>query len=548
MLRNKRKDIWTVLTGIVFLLYILFLVFPLFSLLKSSFQPNGQTFSLDYFKTFFTEPYYYSTLFNSLKVTIAVTLLTLVIAFPLAYIMTTFKIKGSVGAQILILISSMSPPFIGAYSWILLFGRSGVVTKLLRSAGIEGIDIYGFKGILIVLTLQLVPLIYMYLMGALKNIDQSLLEASENLGSTGLKRIFKVIIPLVLPTMLGGALLVFMRALADFGTPMLIGEGFQTIPVIVYNQFIGEMGGDSGFAAAISVIIIVFAVAIFLVQKVVTEKKSFSMSALNPIQKKEHSKGQNAAAHIFVYLYLAISVLPLLYVVYTAFLKTSGKIFVKGYSLDNFRKAFSRLGGSISTTFILAIISLAIILVIGVIVAYVTVKRKNKVTEGLDILAMLPYIAPGSVMGIALLIAFSKKPLILSGTAIIMIVAYVIRRSPYTIRSSAATLYQISPSIEEASESLGASSGKTFWRIILPMMKSGIISGAILSWISIISELSTSILLHTARTKTMTVGIYTEVLRGNYGTAAALATILILLTTISLFIFFKVTGKKEITM
>ncbi|MDZ5010194.1 ABC transporter permease subunit, partial [Clostridium perfringens] len=207
--------------------------------------------------------YYYSALFNSLKVTISVSFLCVLVATPLAYIMTTVKIKGKGLIQILILISSMQAPFIGAYSWILLLGRNGALTNFLKNTlHLPTPDIYGFAGILLVLTLQLTPLVYMYVSGALKKVDNSLLEAAESMGCTGIKKMLKVLMPLIMPTILAGALLVFMRALADFGTPMLIGEGYQTVPVLIFNEFISEMGGDDGFAAAISVIVIVFATAV----------------------------------------------------------------------------------------------------------------------------------------------------------------------------------------------------------------------------------------------------------------------------------------------
>lgn len=541
-------DLWFSLSLVISALYVLVLLFPLFSLLKSSFTPEGASFSLAYFKTFFTEPYYYQTLVNSLQVTVAVTFFSVLVALPLAYVMTSMKIKGAIALQIMILLSSMSPPFIGAYSWILLLGRSGVITKFLGRFGVKGIDIYGLKGIIMVLTLQLVPLIYMYLMGAMKNIDRSLMEAAESMGCVGAKRVWKVVIPLVFPSMLAGALMVFMRALADFGTPMLIGEGFQTVPVMIFNQFINEMGGDAGFAAAISVIVIIFALAIFLLQKAIAAKHAFSMSALHPMIQEEAKGMKGILVHLFVYGYVLLSVFPQLYVVYTSFLKTSGKIFVPGFSLQSYQQAFDRLGSAIRNTFSYALISLALVLVLGVLIAYISVKRRNAMSGALDVMSMLPYVVPGSVMGIALLLAFNKRPLLLSGTAIILIIAYVIRRLPYTIRSSAAMVYQISPSIEEAAASLGASNRKTFLRIMLPMMKSGIISGAILSWITIITELSSSILLYNARTRTITVSIYTEVLRGNYGIAAALASLLMALTVLSLLLFFKLTGKREIAL
>ena len=180
--------------------------------------------------------------------------------------------------------------------------------------------------------------------------------------------------------------------------------------------------------------------------------------------------------------------------------------------------------------------------------SYVSVRRRNAVTSFLDTLTMFPYIIPGSVLGITLLLAFNKKPLILSGTFIIIVIAFVIRRMPYTIRSSAAILYQISPSIEEASISLGYSQFKTFKNITSRMMLPGVISGAILSWITVINELSASIILFTGKTRTMSVAIYSEVIRASYGTAAALSAILTFTTIISLIIFFKLSGSREISL
>ena len=164
------------------------------------------------------------------------------------------------------------------------------------------------------------------------------------------------------------------------------------------------------------------------------------------------------------------------------------------------------------------------------------------------LISMLPYIIPGSVVGIALIMAFNRKPLILTGTMIIMVIALVIRRLPYTIRSSVATLQQIPITVEEAAISLGSSKAKTFFQITVPMMANGIISGAILSWVTIITELSTAICLYTVRTQTLTLAIYTYVSRGNDGIAAALATILSLTTVVSLLLFMKLSKSKDVTL
>ena len=197
---------------------------------------------------------------------------------------------------------------------------------------------------------------------------------------------------------------------------------------------------------------------------------------------------------------------------------------------------------------IIPLLALVVIVLLAVLIAYLVVRRRNALTNVVDILSMIPYIVPGTVLGIALLIGFNKPPLLISGTMLIMVVALIIRRLPYTIRSSVAILQQIPMSIEEAAISLGASKMKAFFRITVPMMASGIISGAILSWVTMISELSTAIILYTGKTKTLTVAIYTEVIRGNYGTAAALSTIMTILTVISLLAFSKLNGGKDISL
>jgi iron(III) transport system permease protein len=161
---------------------------------------------------------------------------------------------------------------------------------------------------------------------------------------------------------------------------------------------------------------------------------------------------------------------------------------------------------------------------------------------------MFPYIVPGSILGIALLEAFSSEPFMLSGTAFIMIIAFTLRRLPYTIRSTTATLQQVSVSTEEAAISLGASKFQTFMQITLPSVLPGVFSGAILSWVTLLTELSTSIMLYNTTTRTMTIAIYTEVTRGNYGTAASLSAILTCITVVSLLIFFKVSGKRELSL
>lgn len=548
--KKFKLDFWNVVTIGIFLIFAVCLIYPLFSLFFSSLKDsNTGEFTLSNFVQFFTKKYYYESLWRSFSVTIITTILTIVIGVPLAYVMTTCKIKGKGLIEILIIISVLSPPFIGAYSWILLLGRSGVITTFLSDTfGISLPSIYGFSGILLVFTLKLFPFIYMYTTGALKKLDVSLIEASESLGCTGVKKVFTVVIPLILPTVLAGSLLVFMNALADFGTPMLIGEGYQVMPVLIYSEFISEVGGQANFAAALSAIMVFITTIIFLGQKYVVNKKSFVMSSLKPIQPKKINGIKSFFAHTFVYIVVGLAIIPQVTVIFTSFLKTKGAMFIREFSLNSYINVIGKLGSSIRNTFVYGIIAIILIIILGMFISYVSVRRKNLFTSILDTLTMFPYIIPGSVLGITLLLAFNKKPILLSGTFMIIVIAFVIRRLPYTIRSSAAILYQISPSMEEASISLGYSQFQTFKNVTSRMMLPGVISGAILSWITVINELSASIILYTGTTRTMSVAIYSEVIRASYGTAAALSSILTFTTIISLLIFFKLTGSRDISL
>ena len=272
------------------------------------------------------------------------------------------------------------------------------------------------------------------------------------------------------------------------------------------------------------------------------------MNSLHPIEEKEIDGFYGFFVHAICYIVVGIAILPQVYVIFTSFKNTSGVIFTEGYSLNSYIRMFNSLGRSIQNTIIIPCAALICVVLMAVLIAYITVRRRNPVTSVVDIVSMIPYIVPGTVIGIAMLTSFNKKPLLLSGTMLIMVIALIVRRLPYTIRSSVAILHQIPMSIEEAALSLGSTKMKTFFKITVPMMGPGIISGAILSWVTMISELSTAIILYNKRTETLTVAIYGQIIRGNYGVAAALATVLTIFTVISLLVFNKISKGKSISM
>ena len=546
--KKRRLDFWSAVSWVLLLIFLVFLVYPVGRLLIEAVYTGGQ-FSTDAFQKFFSKPNYYNTIFNSTKIAVCVMAASLLLGIPFAYFYSFYQLKGRKILFVLCLLCTMSAPFIGAYAWILLMGNSGILTQMLKSIGITGLSIYGFGGIVLVQTLKLFPLVVIYMNGAFRDIDNSLLEAAESMGCKGVDRFKRVIMALTMPTILAAALLVFMRSFADFGTPVLIGRGYSTFPVLIYNSYLGENGTDYHFASAVSVIAVLVTAVIFLIQRFASNRFKFTISALHPIAPKEATGLKGILMHLYCYLLVGVALLPQIYIVNMSFRNYRNAVLQPGYSLVNYQKALEKmLVRSIGNTLVVSVSALVIILVIAILIAYLVVRRSNVLTNTIDTVSMLPYIMPGSVIGIALVVAFSRKPLVLTGGLLIMTIALAIRRMPFTSRSATASMMKIPISIEEAALSLGAPKLEAFVKITVPMMSSGIISGAVLSFVSIITEMSSGVILYNNSTITLTIGTYSSITTGIYGVAAVFATVTMLVTVICLALYLKFTKLEDVRM
>jgi ABC-type Fe3+ transport system, permease component len=546
--KHFRFDVWNTIMIISFIILVIFLAYPLYNVLKASFIGADSKLNLENYLYFFKKKYYFTSLLNSLFVCTLATIFSIIIGVPMAYLVTRYNIPAKGLLYILIIMSLLSPPFIGAYSWIVLLGNNGLIIRSLRQIGINLPSIYGWRGIVLVFTLQFYPHIFMYLQGALNTIDVSLEEAAESLGVSKFKRLISITMPLVFPTILAGALIVFLSAFADFGTPMLLGNGYNVIPVLAYNEFINEMGGNAGLASTLSIIMIVISSTLLLIQRGILAKKNYTMSALRPPKPRQIHGAKRFLATLFCGIVVFVSILPQIVVIISSFLKTKGPIFYKEFSLMNYQTIAFKVPRNILHTFVYSTIAIIIMVIGGMLISYILVRRRNKASDALDVLLMLPYVIPGTVMGIALVVSFNKKPILLTGTAAILIISYVLRKLPYTVRSSTAILYQIDKSVEEASINLGVPPLKTFFKVTAPLMASGVASGSVISWITTINELSSTIVLYSGMTATITTAVYSEVFANNFGTGAALASILSFTTIISLIIVNKLSGKNGIKM
>ena len=536
-LRLGRPDFWTLVTVLAYVLVFIFLIFPLFNVFKSSFigKETGRL-SLENYREFFARPYYWSAFVNSLVVSIGGTLGALLFGIPLAFFTSRYRIKGKTFLSTFAVLSLLSPPFIGAYSWIIMLGRNGFLRNLLISIGITIPTIYGPAGIILVYTLQYYPFVFLLTSGALSTVDRSLEEAAENLGAVGLRKFMRVTLPLVLPSVSAGALIAFMMSLANFGTPMIIGGKYRVLSTMAYNLFTSEVGENPGLASTVSIFLILCSTAVLFLQRYAATRRKYASTLINKPLVKPLQGWSSIGANLLCYLIVFLSTLPLAIVVIFSFRKTKGPVFHPGLGLQSYQRVLHGVPRAITNSLFFSVTAVVIIIIVGTLIGFILSRKRTFATRLLDPLLMIPYIVPGTVLGIGFIVAFNRRPLYLVGTAAIIIMSYFIRRLPYSVRSSASILKQIDPCLEEAGINLGASPAKTFRKVTLPLMMPGILSGAIMSWVTAINELSSSIILYVGGTVTMPVRIYLSVLDGFFGPASALATFLIVATGLSLFI------------
>jgi len=542
-----RADVWTGVTGIAFALLLVLLIVPLGRLLWASLLGDDGGFTLKHYRAFLAYPYYSRTIGHSFLVSGLVTLAALVVAVPVAFLVARVDIPGKAVLKSLAILPLVSPPFIGAYSWILLFGRAGYVTTLFHQAGITIPTVYGMHGIVLALTLNLYPFVLLMVAGALQTLDQTLEEAARGLGSSPWRVFRTVTVPVTMPSILGGAILVFLSAFAEFGAPMIIGEGYQVLPTIVYSLFVNEMGGNPAMASTGATLLVLCTTAILLAQYWAVGRKRYAMTQLRPVPPVRPRPLVRGLLAGFAYLVVGLSLVPALVVAVTSFFESRGPVLYPNFSLGNYREVLFNVPRAIANSLVLSSASTVLDVLLGTLIAYLVVRRRSATTAALDSCVMIPYAIPGTVIGVAFIVAFNKPPIALTGTFLILLLAYFVRRLPYSVRAGSAILHQIEPSVEEASISLGVSPLKSFVKVTARLMLPGIVSGGILTWVQTITEISATIFLYFGAWSTITVVIYRQVSSSNFGSAAAASTILLVAVFIPVLLVNWAMGERAVT-
>ncbi len=542
---RRRRDFWWSVTVLAFLAVLAFLVYPLATVLVTSFTGEEKRFVLaDNYHRFFTHRYYYSSIMNSLYLSTLATLGAVLVGTALALAVVRYPLPGKTFLRTAANLALLSPPFIGAYSWVVLLGRMGLVNRILGTFGWELPTIYGWRGILLVFIVQYFPFVFLLVSAALRSVDQSVEDAALSLGSPPHRTFRTAILPVIAPSLTAGALLVFMATMADFGTPMIIGEGLRTLPTLMYGEFINELGGNPAMASTLGSILILVNTAALMAQRYYAFRKAYNVVCIQPLTVQRISPGNRAVLTVIAYAVVAVALIPSTTIIISSFMPTRGPVMYAGVSLQSYQTIFHVVPRAIANTFMLTALAVLLDVLLGVLVAFLLARRRSHTHALLDALIMLAYAIPGTVVGVGLIVVYNRPPVLLTGTWIILLVSYFIRHLPYPVRSCTAMLQQIDIRVEEASVSLGVPPFRTFLKVTIPLMFPAILSGAALSWMTTIGELSSSILLYSGPWATMSVAIFTEVFSNHFGTASALASILISAAFIPLFLTYRVLGER----
>ncbi|MFK7993397.1 MAG: ABC transporter permease [Granulosicoccus sp.] len=499
-------------------------------------------YTLANYTKIFSHKYYVTALKNTIVVGVLGMLGACFLGIPLAYCMSRYHIPGRALVSTLAVLALVSPPFIGAYAWIMIFGANGLVTNLFKLIGVDVPTIYGYSGIVLVFSLKFYPFVYLMTESAFSSINKSLEEAAENLGCTPFERFRKITLPLVFPAVSTGAILSFVLSIADFGTPSIIGRKVRTLSTVAYNQYTSELGGPPTLAVTISMLMIFISISAIVLQRYFMSKRRYASSLTN-LSSRVRLKGWWAFLVYGVCYFIVIcSVAPSFVVIYTSFLETSGPVFTGGFGLNSYNRVIHEISGAVVNSFMFAGIAVMMITLVSGLISYIIVRRDGRTAGLLDTVLMVPYLVPGIVIAIGFVTTFNHWPVDLVGTAAIIILVVFIRRLPYGVRSTTSSLRQIKPSIEEAAASLGARPLNVFLQVTTPLIMPGLIAGAMMSFITAINELSSTLILYNGKTITMPVHIYVSVLDGEFGIAAALSTILLVSTGICVYVVFRFSG------
>ena len=503
------------------------MLFPLGTLLVRAFTGEGGGLTLENVLAMLREPHQRQAFWNSLLLASLVGLGGTALGFGFAFTATRAGLSRvwTTVLDLAIVLPLISPPFTTAIAMIFSFGPRGLITYHLL--GLTGFSAYGLHTTLFAETLTYFPIAYLTLKAVLAGIDPNVEDMAFSLGSSRWQVFRRVTLPLAIPGFANAFLLLFAASLADFATPLILaGNRFPVLPTQAYLQITGLFDFKGG--AVLSFALLVPAFGVYLLQRYWVSRRYYvtitgkagaqtAVKSVAPWARVPLLAGCLAVALVVVYFYALLA--------YASLVRAFGAD--ESWTWAHYRTIFTSGWKAIHDTLIIAAIGTPLGGLYGVVVGYLLARKRFAGRQVMEVVTMLNYALPGTIVGIAYLLAFNDPPIALTGTALIIVACYVFRYSPTGIRATVAILQQIDPAIEEASLGLGAGSGTTFRRVTLPLVLPAFFAGLAVLFIRSMTAISATIFLVSIGWTLITVRILENMTELALGAAAAFSVLVV---------------------
>jgi iron(III) transport system permease protein len=568
-MRVLRRALIPTLVG-VFLL--MFLVIPMFSLIWVSFsgEPSNMFsdlfsgrlglfwthltsgLSLRYYDEFIHSPRYYKGLVNGVLFSTLVTFGCCVVGVALALIMTRVELPFPGALRVLAILPLAIPSFLMALSFELLFGKEGMITRLWAVLTHLGppLEPHSVLGCALVQIFAFFPLVFLTTAATLERMDPSLDEASAVLGAPRGLTFGRVSLAMLAPGIAAGAFLTFIRSFGYFATlQLLIPSRINMIVVEAYR----DMSGNTywGGAATLSTVMIGVILAILAIQKYQVERNRFETMTGRAVAAPKTVSNRAVTAVLFVATLLVLG-FPVLNLAVIVLLSLSGSwgdtILPTSYTLQHYVGALWTSSSFLLNSLLLSAMALILSLFLAFFIAWLIHRTKFWGRHLLDFLVQLPFILPGTAFAVALITVFNNPPLALHLTVYIVVLAYVVTRTPYGVRSILASLQQIGPAMEESSKTLGATSRLTLWKVLVPLIRPGIIAGGIMIFISCMTDVAITLMMCPPDWYPLSLNVFAQIQDAHYADASAYGLVLMLIIFTPYVIMLKLFGVKQMSL
>ncbi|MFJ8515160.1 ABC transporter permease [Lysinibacillus xylanilyticus] len=535
-----------ILVAPLFLVLFAYVVYPFYQTFTESFSGDD---ALSNYKNFFNlaSPANIEALWTSIYISVISVICCAIVGVTMAFLLERYDFPGRRILSVLVLVPMALPPLVGVLSFTFLYGDSGIFPRAFQHLfGLEQVpfSLKGIWGVIVVHTFTMYTYFYLTASAAIKGLDPALEEAATSLGAGRVRVWTKVILPMLTPSIVASSLLVFMISMASYTAPLMFGVE-RTMTMQIY---LSRTNGNLDMAATQSMILSFVSITFLIIMRWYQNRRNYqNLSKGISVHRSEvSSKGMKVMAIIASFIGTLILILPILVLILISFSVDGAwktQILPTDYTLDHYHALFTdeRTWRPIWNSVRMGIVATIGNIIFGVAAAYAMVRLNFKGKTLLDVLIMVPWALPGTVVAVNLIAAFSTENIfsfnqVLIGTFWILPLAYFIRHLPLVFRSTSASLVQLDQSIEEASRSLGATWWYSFRRIVLPLTFTGILAGTLLALVQSFGEFVASILLYSTSTIPLSVAIFQKLYSFKFGTACAYGVLQICLILIVLII------------